>query len=119
MSTSPSHHAHSADLLKKVAQKLGPQRFPHMSGLMAVIVAFLIDRPVTTTAIAEIVVTPDGLLVAAIDDDLGTSYVIGTYVDLLRNWLALIEVAGLTQDERILAETLFASKIGYFGRAQA
>jgi hypothetical protein len=90
-----------------------------MSGRMAAIVAFLIDAPVTRPTIAEIIVTADGFVLAGVEDDVGANHFIGTYSDLVRNWLALIAVAGLTKEERIAAETLFASKIGYFGRADA
>ncbi len=42
-------------LLRSVAEKLHPKRFPKMSGRMAAIVAFLIDARVTRPTIAEIV----------------------------------------------------------------
>jgi hypothetical protein len=115
-----SHFRRSpTQLLKRVAEKLHPKRFPKMSGQMAAVVAFLIDQQVTRPAIVEIVVTSDRFVLAGVDDDVGTNHFVGTYGDLVRNWLALLAVAGLTRDERIAAETLFASKIGYFGRADA
>jgi hypothetical protein len=117
MYTSQSHQTHSANLLRQVAEKLHPKRFPKMSGHMVAIVAFLIDLQVTRPTIVAIVVTSDGFVLAGADDDVGTNCFIGTYSDLVRNWLALIAVAGLIRDERIAADTLFASKIGYFGRA--
>ena len=86
---------------------------------MAAIVAFLIDAQVTRPTIAEIVVTADGFMLAGVDVDVGTNQFIGTYSDLLRNWRALIAVAGLTKQEHIAAETLFASRIGCFSRADA
>jgi hypothetical protein len=119
MNTSQSQQTRSANLLKQLAEKLHPKRFPKMSGQMAAIVAFLIDAQVTRPTIVELVVTSDGFVLAGVDDDLGTNHFIGTYSDLIRNWCALIAVAGLTTSERIAAEALFAGKIGYFGRADA
>jgi hypothetical protein len=106
-------------LLRSVAEKLHPKRFPKMSGRMAAIVAFLIDAQVTRPSIADIVVTADGFVLAGVDGDVGTNHFIGTYSDLVRNWRALITVAGLTKQEHIAAETLFASRIGCFGQADA
>jgi hypothetical protein len=70
-------------------------------------------------SIVDIVVTSDGFVFACVDDDVGTNHFIGTYSDLVRNWLALIAVAGLTKEERIAAKIFFATKVGYFGRADA
>ena len=119
MKSSHSQQPYPARLFRSVAEKLHPKRFPKMSGRMAAIVAFLIDAQVTRPTIAEIVVTPDGFVLAGVDNDVGANHFIGTYSDLLRNWRTLIAVAGLTKQEHIAAETLFASKIGYFGRADA
>jgi len=119
MKFSQSQQPHPARLLRFVAEKLHPKRFPKMSGRMAGVVAFVIDQQVTRPAITEIVVTSDGFVLAGVDDDVGTNHLVGTYVDLVRNWRALIAVAGLTKQEHITAEILFASKIGYFGRTDA
>jgi hypothetical protein len=84
---------------------------------MAASIAFLIDAQVTRPTIAEIVVTSDGFVLAEVDVEVGPNHFVGMYRDLLRNWRALISVAGLTKQEHIAAEILFAGKIGYFGRA--
>jgi hypothetical protein len=102
-----------------LTQKLHPNRFPGMTTAMAAIVAFVIGERFTQPAIAEIVVTSDGLVLARTDGKANKMHVIGSYPDLLRNWLALIAVAGLTTRELIEAQTLFADKIGFFGREAA
>jgi hypothetical protein len=78
------------------------------------VVGHLLDIAVVNPGIAEIVVTSDGLVLAKAEGEAGTNHLIGSYADLLRNWLALISVAGLTTAERAEAESLFATKIGYF-----
>jgi hypothetical protein len=119
MKTSQVHRLNSTRLLNHLAEKLHPKRFPKMSGRMAAIVAFLIDQQVARPAIVEIVVTSDGFVLAGVDDDVGTNHFIGSYSDLLRNWRALIAVAGLTKHEHIEAEILFSTKMGYLGRTNA
>lgn len=114
-----AHQSESTKLFRTLVQKLHPKRFPRMSGRMAAIVAFLIDHQVARPAIANIVVTSDGFVLAEVDDVVGTNHFVGTYGDLVRNWLALIAVAGLTKEERVMAESLFACRVGYFGRADA
>jgi hypothetical protein len=120
MKTRQSQPPHAARLLRSVTEKLHPKRFPKMSGRMAAIVAFLIDAQVTRPTIIEIVVTSDGFVLAGVDDEVGTNLLVGSYSDFVRNWRALIAaVAGLSKQEHIAAETLFASKVGYFGSADA
>jgi hypothetical protein len=57
MKTSQVHRLHSTRLLNSIAEKLHPKRFPKISGLMAAVVAFLIDQQVTRPVIVEIVAT--------------------------------------------------------------
>jgi hypothetical protein len=90
-----------------------------MSGLMAAIVAFLIDEQVIKPAINSLIVTSDGTVLAEVKDEVATTHFVGSYRDLVRNWRALIAVAGLTEQERLAAEALFAIKVGYFGLADA
>ena len=56
MKTSQSQQSDASRLLKSVAEKLHPRRYP-MSGRMAAVVAFLIDQQVTRPTIVEIIVT--------------------------------------------------------------
>lgn len=106
-------------LKNRLFNKLNPNRFPRMSSLMAAIVGHVLDAAFTQPSIAEIVVTSDGFVLARAEGHAGADHFIGTYADLLRNWFALLRVAGLTPTERLEAESLFAAKIGYFGRTTA
>ena len=57
---------------------------------MAAIVGFVIGKRFTQPAIAEIVVTSDGFVLARTDGEASETHFIGTYADVLRNWLRLI-----------------------------
>src|SRR4051812_11337088 len=46
--------------------------------------------------------------------DSGASHFLGSYADVLRNWLRLIAAAGLSQREFIEAQCLFAERVGFF-----
>jgi hypothetical protein len=103
----------------RLFHKLNPNRYPRMSSLMAAIVGYLLDVAFVSPAIAEIVVTSDGFVLARAEGEAGASQFIGDYSDLIRNWFGLLAVAGLTTVERREAEALFAAKVGYFGRTSA
>jgi hypothetical protein len=99
-------------VLRGLHTKLNPNRFPRMSAVMGAIVGFVVGAPFGNPAIAEIMVVHDGAVLARPEGQ-----IIGCYDDLIRNWQALLACAGLTQTERIEAECLFASKIGYLFEA--
>ena len=109
----------SVRLKERLTQKLHPVRFPRMSGTMAAILGFLLDNQFTDPSIAEIVVTFDGFLLARAPGEVGANRFLGTYADLIRNWQALLACAGLSNTEAVEAESLFAERIGYFGRTTA
>jgi hypothetical protein len=102
-----------------LVQKLDPANFPKMSCVMAAVLGFLLDVKFIEPRIAEIAVTTDGLVLARPEGDLGSPHYLGRYADLLRGWSRLVGGSGLTLAERIEAECLFASKIGYFGKVGA
>jgi hypothetical protein len=106
----------SGDALNTLLQKLHPQRFPRMSRLMAAILGFVLDAQFSRPPIAEIVVTSDGFVLVRTDEESSANHLIGTYAELARNWLNLMEAAGLTTRERMEAATRFAT-IGFFGHA--
>ena len=92
--------------MTKLSDKLHPRRFPGMSGRMAAIVGYLPGKKWTEPSIAELVVTSDGHVLARRDGDCGGNHYVGTAADLERNWLALLEAAGLADDERAEAARL-------------
>ena len=103
----------------RLLHKLHPSRFPMMSGVMAAIVGFLLDEPFVNPPISDIVVTSDGFLLARTEGESCANVFIGSYLDLVRNWLSLLAVACLSADETVEAQVLFAAKIGYFGPTTA
>jgi hypothetical protein len=102
----------------RLRRKLHPYRHPEMSGLMRAIVGFVIDAPFGNPRIADMTITPDGLILARAEGEV-SPLAVGRYPDLLRSWFALLNAARLTANERMEAELLFAAKIGYYGRAIA
>jgi hypothetical protein len=102
--------------LRGLHTKLNPNRFPRMSPVMGAIVGFVVGAPFGNPAIAEIMVLHDGAVLARPEGTVKTQ-IIGCYDDLIRNWQALLCCAGLTKVERIEADCLFASKIGYLFEA--
>jgi hypothetical protein len=103
-------------VLTSLHTKLNPNRFPRMSQVMGAIVGFVVGAPFGDPPIAEIVIVHGGAVLARPEGAI-RSQIIGCYDDLIRNWQALLACAGLTKTERIEAECLFASKIGYLFEA--
>lgn len=75
---------------------------------MAAIVGYIVDEPFAEPAIAELVVTSDGVVLAAREGDTGANDMIGEKADLNRNLVNLLNATpDLTEDE-----------IALFGRLQ-
>ena len=108
---SPSFHPHIA-----LTKKLHPNRFPGLSITMSAIVGFLVEEAFTEPAIADIIIIPQGLVIARTAGEASTVHILGAYTERLRNWRALLAAAGLTPSELVEAQSLFAAKIGFFGR---
>jgi hypothetical protein len=91
-----------------LAEKLDPRRFTAMSGKMAAILACILrtDRWVTQPAIAELIVTSDGGLLARHEGDIGANDFIGRVEELDSNLRRLVRVAGLTDAEQRLFRKL-------------
>ena len=83
-----------------LADKLHPKRFPNMSGRMAAVVGCILGEEWTRPVIAELVITSDGWVLARDEGQVTFNVIVGTAADLERNWLALLDVAGLTSQER-------------------
>jgi hypothetical protein len=111
---------HSADAVIKTRlfNKLHPENFSQMTGKMAAVIGFLLDVRFVRTTITAITVTHDGCLLADTDEPCCGRF-LGHYRDLVRNWHSLLQAANLNPDEWMLAECLFASKIGYFDKTVA
>jgi hypothetical protein len=109
----------AANLHYAIVQKLNPINFPKMPGVMAAVVGFVLDVTFIEPRILAITITPDGFVLAKAEGDAGATEYLGRYTDLLRGWSHLISIAKLTLHERIEAESLFATRIGYLGWVSA
>ena len=105
----------SAYTLKSLVEKLRPNRFPGITGVMAAMIGFILGASFVHPSITEISVTSDGRVLAEADGEIATKRVIGSYADVLQCWLGLISVAGLTREEYMEAQGLFAARVGFFG----
>ena len=93
--------------IENLAKKLNPRRFPGMGSKMAAIVGYILGQDWTDPAIDEIAITSDGMVLASSEYDVGMNQFIGHISDLERNWVNLLDAAGLTFEERAHAENLF------------
>ena len=70
-----------------------------MSGKMAAIVAYVLEEHWTNPAIAELVISGDGFVLAGIEGDVGCNDFIGSAEDLERNVSNLLAAADLSPEE--------------------
>ena len=103
----------SSPLHDVLVQKLHPDIFPRLSGVMAAVVAFVLDTTFIEPAIVEIKLQR-GVVFARIQGGLAPKRPICQYADLLQNWLGLIAAADLTDNEFMEALALFAGRVGFF-----
>lgn len=115
MDTDKSSLEHN--LKTRLFHKLHPLNFPSMTGTMRAVIGYLLDLPLSDPVISAMTVSPAGYLLADTDEEV--ERVIGHYDDLIVAWHALLRIARLATDEQMLAESLFAAKIGYFGQTTA
>ena len=92
-------------------------RFPGMSAKMMAVVGYIIEKPCTRPAIAELVATSDGILMARVEGDVGCNDIIGTLDDFKKNWIKLINLPanGLTLEEIVYLEQLPSVMIRNYG----
>jgi len=94
-------------MIEQLCTKLDPRRFPNMSGQMAAILGFLLDREFTSPALAELIVTPDGAVLGRPDGEPTAKVFIGAEADLRANLCRLGMAAGLEDAEwTLLSETV-------------
>ena len=94
-----------------LAEKLHPRRFTEMSPMMSAIVAYVLGESWTNPQIAEIFVsTEEDLVYIRKVDGVGFDGM-QSLTDLRQNWNQLLDVAGLTPDERSEAVQLFNSRV--------
>ncbi|WP_295390871.1 hypothetical protein [uncultured Thiodictyon sp.] len=79
--------------------RLAPSRFPNMSLQLAAILGFVLERQYTTPALAELVVTPDGHVLARPEGEPGPLAHIVAEANLRANLRRLGMAAGLDDAE--------------------
>ena len=108
-----------ANVHKTLVEKLHPARFPGMPPVFAAIVGFVIGAQFCDPCIEEIVVTPDGSVLARTGGARAANHLLGSYSEVLRSWVRVVAAAGLSQREFIEAQYLFALRVGFFGPTNA
>lgn len=93
-------------------QKLAPARFPNMSPQMAAILGYVLEREFTTPTLAEIVVTPDGHVLARPEGAPGPLAYIGVEAELRANLSRLAMAAGLDTAEWAEFRALVQDRLG-------
>jgi hypothetical protein len=105
-------------LREKLFQNFHPYHHPQMSQVFAAIVGFVLDEYIVSPRMATLTVTPDGFLLARAEGEVSPVSV-GRHEELVKSWSALLRTTELTTIERIEADSLFAGRVGYFGRTTA
>jgi hypothetical protein len=105
----------SADLKNALIRKLN-NLVPRLSAKMAAIMSYLLNTPSIEPRIVEIIVTSENLVLARLENEEAPAHFVSTYFELLGNWFALINAAGLTPYERAEALAVFAAQIGFIGQ---
>ncbi|HET9409789.1 MAG TPA: hypothetical protein VFO39_21310 [Candidatus Sulfotelmatobacter sp.] len=105
----------SAYTLRSLIRKMHSDRFPAMSPRMAALVGFIVGASFIEPPIADLRVSTAGTVLARIEGESVAKHVIGEYGDLLCAWHALVSAAGLSKEEFVAVECLFAQRVGFFG----
>lgn len=90
-----------------------------MSPLMAAVVGYVLDETFTNPAIAELTVSEQENLVYLRKTGAVGFDGLESLEDLRNNWNRLLDVAGLTADERREAVTMFRAKVDTIPGTQA
>ena len=98
-------------LVSELSQKLRPSRFPGDVAVQAAVVGYFLGENFSDPEIAEIKVSETENIVYV--RQFGSAHFVGlqSLVDLRNNWNRLIEVAGLTPEERTEAVRLFLARV--------
>jgi len=97
--------------MEELVRKLNPSRFPGMSPFMSAVVGFVVDESFTHPEIAEMTVSESENLVYIRQVGAVGFDGMESLEDLRNNWNRLLDVAGLTSEERREAVKLFNSKV--------
>jgi hypothetical protein len=109
----------SAYILKDLVRKLSPAKFPGIPPTLAALAGFVLGATFGRPHITGVVVADSGMVLARANTDTDAKRVLGSYSDILRNWMRLISRAGLCSAEVMAAHSLFAAKVGFPGPTDA
>jgi len=90
-----------------------------MPPVLAALIGFVIGAQFYDPGIEEIVVTPDGSVLARTSVEHAANRLLGSYPEALRSWVRVVAAAGLSQREFIEAQYLVALRVGFFGPTNA
>src|SRR5688572_31127886 len=97
--------------MSSLTEKLNPRRFPGMSPMMAAIVGYVLGESYTNPEIVEITVSENENLVYIRKAGAVGFDGLQSLEDMRANWNRLLDVAGLTPEERKQAVELFRLKV--------
>lgn len=108
----PSNRIHPKVRLQQKLQRI------QMPQPLAAVVAYVLDAEYVQPKVCEVAVSADGAVLARVDHEPTFGQFIADYDDLIRGWFALLSSARLTDSERMLADVLFAERVGFYGETQ-
>jgi hypothetical protein len=97
--------------MDELKTKLRPSRFPGMSPMMAAIVGYVLGESYTDPEIAELTVSESENIVYIRKSGAFGFDGLQSLDDLRNNWNRLMDVAGLTPEERAEAVRLFNERV--------
>lgn len=93
-----------------VEKKFDP-RCLKTSSKMTALLGYLVGATWTAPAIAGLIVTSDGFVLAVYEGDVGYNHIIGTEEDLRRNVAGAAKAAGLSEDEEKWLAQVYEKKV--------
>jgi hypothetical protein len=106
-------------VLEDLVWKLNPKRFPGIPPTLVALTGFVLGAAFFTSDIRAVVIIHTGIVLARVDGNTDESRVLGSYSNLLRNWIRLISRAGLSPHEFMEVQVLSAEKVGFLGPTNA
>jgi len=97
----------SAYVLKDLIRKLSPERFPGMPPILVALTGFILGARFGRPFIIAVVVTDSGIVLARANGDTDARCVLGSYSDVLRNWMRLISTAGYLRVRQLRSNNEF------------
>ena len=97
------------ELASAAEKKLDPANFPEMTGEMAAILGCVFKKEYTEPQFVRLYITPDGLMIAQWLECFQCGSLIGRAEDFEKDWAELLDVAGLTREEKAEVNRMLAA----------